>query len=118
MLGDVVSIVLALIGIAVVLALTYYVSKWYAGRLSPLGGGRHIKVIDRVATGKSGALILVELNGTQYLMGVSDQGVQILKELEEPVPDYATQTAPAFDLRNLNFRDLLVRAGIRKSDGL
>ncbi|MDR0570156.1 MAG: flagellar biosynthetic protein FliO, partial [Clostridiales Family XIII bacterium] len=86
LMGSLFSVVLALLGIILVLLLTYHVSRWYAAKLGPTaGGGRHIKIIDRVMVGKTGALLLVELSGTQYLVSVSERGAEILKELDEPV---------------------------------
>jgi flagellar protein FliO/FliZ len=85
MLGDVLSIALALVGIIVVLILTYFASKWYAGRIGPIAGGRYIKVVDRVSVGKTASVLLIELDGVQYLLGASENGVNVLKELEEPI---------------------------------
>jgi flagellar biogenesis protein FliO len=106
-------LILALIGIAAVLAFTYYASRWYAGRMNPLAGGRQIKVLDRVTTGKSGALLLVELAGAQYLISVSEKGAEILKELEEPIviPEVSARD---FDFNFSGFRSVLEKVGLKK----
>ena len=83
--GDILSVLTALIGITAVLALTYFASRLYAGKLGAVASSRYIKVIDRLAVGKSSFILLIELDGAQYLIGVTEHGASILKELEEPV---------------------------------
>lgn len=85
MFGDIISAVFAVAGTICVILLTYYVSRWYAGKLGTAAGGRHIRILDRVPVSKGGSLLIVELQGKQYLTGVSEHGIQLLKELEEPV---------------------------------
>lgn len=86
MLGDVISMLFALIGTVCIILLTYYASRWYAKRMGPIAGGRHIKVIDRLVVSKTGSLLIVEINGSQYLMGISDQNVQMLMQLDQNIP--------------------------------
>ena len=85
MIGDFLSMLFALIGTVCVILLTYYVSRWYAKRLGPIAGGRHIKVVDRLAVSKTGSVLIIEIEGKQFLLGVSDQNIRILLELEEAV---------------------------------
>lgn len=77
---------LALIGMVCIILLTYYASRWYAKKMGPIAGGKHIKVVDRLVVSKTGSILIVDIKGRQYLMGISDQNVQILKELEETIP--------------------------------
>jgi flagellar biogenesis protein FliO len=111
-----------LIGIVVVLALTYYASRWYAGRVAPIAGGRHIKVIDRLIVGKAASILIIELQDAQYLVGVSEQGVHILKELDERIAAPESSRGAGLnlgniDLREINFRELLGKYGRRKGNG-
>ena len=76
----------ALIGTVCIIMLTYFASKWYARRMGPIAGGRHIKVVDRIAVSKTGSVLIIDLEGRQYMLGVSDQNIQILKELDEAIP--------------------------------
>lgn len=75
----------ALIGTVCILVVTYYASRWYARKMGPIAGGKHIKIVDRVVVSKTGSLLIVDVEGRQYLMGVSEQNVQILQELDEPI---------------------------------
>ena len=85
LIGDIFSMLFALIGTVCVIVLTYFASKWYARKMGPIAGGKHIKVVDRVVVSKTGSILIVDIKGKQYLIGVSDQNVQILMELSETI---------------------------------
>jgi flagellar biogenesis protein FliO len=108
------SIALTLVGITVVFALTYFVSRWYADRMGPTVMGKHIKVIDRLLIGKTASIWIIDLAGVQYLIGVTEKGVNILKELDEPVASDETGRGTAFNLRRIDFRDILRSRSKRK----
>jgi Flagellar biogenesis protein len=76
----------ALIGTVCIILLTYYTSKWYAKKMGPIAGGKHIKVVDRLVVSKTGSVLIIDIQGRQYMIGVSDQSVQILTELDECIP--------------------------------
>ena len=69
-----------------IIVLTYYASKWYARKMGPIAGGKHIKVVDRLVVSKTGSILIVDIGGRQYMLGISDQNVQILMELDETIP--------------------------------
>lgn len=85
MFGDILSMIFALSGTVFIIFLTYYASKWYAKKIGPIAGGKHIKVIDRVAVSKASSILLVEVQKKQYMMGVSEQNVQVLMEIEDQI---------------------------------
>jgi flagellar biogenesis protein FliO len=109
---------LTLVGITVILVLTYFVSKWYAGRMGGTVTAKHIKVIDRLFIGKTASIMIIELAGVQYLVGVTEQGISILKELAEPIVPEADVRGTGFNLRRIDFRDILTGYGKRKGGGL
>lgn len=88
--GDVFSIILALVGTIGVIVLTYYGSRWYVERFikrpGSLSGDHHMKVVERLIVGKSGSIIIVDIQGIQYLVGVTDHHIQILSQLDQPIP--------------------------------
>lgn len=100
-MGDFFSMLFALIGMVCVILLTYYASKWYAKRMGPIAGGRHIKVVDRLVVSKTGSVLIVDIEGRQYMLGVSDQNVQILMELDETIPLPSDYTAGGDGLKGL-----------------
>lgn len=88
-IGDVFSIILALLGTVGVIVLTYYGSRWYVERFikrpGTLSGEHHMKVVERLIVGKSGSIIIIDIKGIQYLVGVTEHNIQILSQLEEPI---------------------------------
>ena len=44
--------------------------------------GKHIKIVDRLVVSKTGSVLIIDVDGTRYLIGVNEQNIQILKELE------------------------------------
>lgn len=86
MIGDIVSMLFALIGTVCVIMLTYYASRWYARRMGPNAAGRHIKIVDRVIVSRTGSILIVDIGGRQYMIGVSDQNIRLLTELDETIP--------------------------------
>ncbi|AFA49268.1 flagellar biosynthetic protein FliO [Acetobacterium woodii] len=85
--SDVFSIILALVGTVGVIVLTYFGSRWYVNQfLKKTGsGGQHIKVVERLIVGKNGSIIIIDIQGNQYLVGVTENSIQILTELEKPI---------------------------------
>lgn len=90
---EIFSYLIPLAGAVCVIILTYYASKWYARKMGPFAGGKHIRVLDRQAVGKTASVMIIDVQGTQYLVGVSEQSICVLKELDEPIPLQAA-TAP------------------------
>ena len=105
MIEDILSIIFALLGIVGVVILTYYASKFYAKKLGPIAGGKHIRVIDRVMVSKTGSILIIDVEGKQYMIGVNEQSIQIMKELDSPIqiqkPEEAAHFASIKDFKSL-----------------
>ena len=85
MIEDIFSMFLALIGIVCVILLTCYASKWYARKMGTIAGGKHIRIVDRLMVSKTGSVMIIDVEWTQYLIGANDHSIQIMKELDEPI---------------------------------
>jgi flagellar protein FliO/FliZ len=81
-----------------VIILTYFAAKWYAGRMNPLVKSKYIHIVDRLIVSRSGSILLIDIEGTQYMIGVSENSVQMLEKLEQPVklPDEAINVQPKY----------------------
>lgn len=77
--------ILATLGFICVIILTFYASKWYARRMGTIAGGKHIHIVDRLAVGKNSTIIIIDVEGSQYLVGVNEHRIEIMKELVEPI---------------------------------
>lgn len=85
MIEDIFSLIFAFVGIIGVVILTYYASKLYARKLGPIAGGKYIRIIDRVIVSKSGSILIIDVGGKQYMVGVNEQSIQIMEELDPPI---------------------------------
>ncbi|NMR21065.1 flagellar biosynthetic protein FliO [Cellulomonas fimi] len=95
-----------LLGLRVALALASVLGLiWFAGRkLAGTAGVRRTRsvplaVIGRQSLGKGAGVALVEVAGRVLLLGVGDQGVRVLTEIDVPAADGADDgaAAPAAD---------------------
>lgn len=77
------TIVGSLVVMVLVIALTYYGSRWYAGKMSKTSAGKFIKILDRVAFGPGCTISVVQAGERFYLMGISDKNIQMLCELND-----------------------------------
>ena len=102
MFGDIMSMLFALTGTVCVILLTYYASKWYANKMGPVAGGKFIKVIDRVVVNKASSIIIIEVQEKQYVMGVSEQNVQVLMEIEDKI-NYLSEN----EMSKVNFQSIV-----------
>ncbi|NLK40294.1 MAG: flagellar biosynthetic protein FliO [Clostridiales bacterium] len=77
------SLVLSLLGVVAVIAFTYYVFHWLAKRYSVAASCKNIKVIERAAIGKDKFIIVADICGGRYILGVTPQQFTLLKDLGE-----------------------------------
>lgn len=84
--GSIISMIFALVGIIFIIGLTYFVAKWYAGRMGSATGGKYIRIVERLPVSRSGAILIIDIGGRQYMVGVSDQRVDIMTEIDDPIP--------------------------------
>lgn len=82
---DMLSMLMALAGTIFVIFLTYYCSRWYARKMGTPAGSRHMRVIDRLGISKTGSILIIEVEGRQYLIGASEGGINVMKELPENI---------------------------------
>jgi flagellar protein FliO/FliZ len=83
-----------------------WVTRRAQARVRP--GGRRIRIIESLAVGMKEKVLLMEVGGTQILVGASPSGLRTLHVLDKPVTDDATvaDAAPA-----RSFRDVLGQWG-------
>lgn len=80
------NVLLATAGIVCLILLTYFAGRWYMRTVGTAVDGRHIHIVERVVLGRMNSLLIVDIAGRQYLIGAGEQRIDLLKELEEPIP--------------------------------
>ena len=83
---EILSLLGILLALLLVLGGSYLVTRWagmgLAGRFGLSGGGR-IRVLERVATGRDQALLVVQAAERYFLLGSSPSGWTLLAELTQ-----------------------------------
>ena len=98
-----------LIGIVAFLGVLYVFVKKYAKSKTVLKG-MNIKIHERVAVFPKGHLVITEIAGKYYLLGATEQSINILKELEiDEVPSEAEKLkiSQVKDPQDLSFKSFL-----------
>jgi len=100
----------ALAVLAGVLVLTYFGTRWYARRMGGAGslGGKYIRLHERIAMGGQSSLLIVEVNSRFYLVGASENGINLLAELEGFAPSPSAPVASKVPFGKL-FADLVAK---------
>ena len=85
--GDVILKILgAIVALGVVLFLAWFTLRLLNKRMPGMSGGnnRLIQVLDRVAFGKNGSLLLVRVQDKVFLVAISEHAIQTVHTFEDP----------------------------------
>lgn len=80
--SDVLPLIFTLIAIVLVLYLCYVFSKYLSKKVNNVSGLGNIRILERVALTQDKGLAVAEVCGKYYLIGFSNNSVEILKELD------------------------------------
>lgn len=92
---DVFALALRVIfSLGVVLAVLWFVQRRYA-RATGLRGkaADPISVVSRRGIGQKAAIVVVDMGGKRFMLGVTDQAVNVLHSEDAPAAEPATETA-------------------------
>ncbi len=73
----------ALLSLIIVVALSYWVTRFFAGKFG-ISQARHIKVAESLSLGPNRHLYLLLVNGKVLLIGSSEHGLSLVKEIDDP----------------------------------
>ncbi|MEA4889092.1 MAG: flagellar biosynthetic protein FliO [Clostridiaceae bacterium] len=66
-----------------VLAATFYTTKFVARRSQIGGKGRHMQILERLPLGKDKFLAIIEVGGQYMLVGISGQNINLISVLPD-----------------------------------
>jgi flagellar protein FliO/FliZ len=102
--AEMVRVLVSLLGVVALIFFVGWLSRRAQGRVRP--GGRKIRVIETMPVGIKEKVMLLEVGGTQLLVGASPTGgLRTLHVLATPVQDDATPATPPIR----GFRDVLAQ---------
>lgn len=58
-------------------------------RRARMSGRRSLSVVDRLGLGRSASVVLLSVDGRRMLVGISPEGIRMLRVLPEAAPDQA-----------------------------
>jgi flagellar protein FliO/FliZ len=105
--AELLRVVLSLAGIVAMIFVAGWLTRRAQARVRP--GGRKIRVIETMPVGVKEKVMLMEVGGTQLLVGASPSGLRTLHVLATPV----VEDAPASPVAPQSFRDILSLWGKR-----
>jgi len=88
--GELVRVLLSLLGIIVLIFAAGWMSRRLQARTTP--GGRRMRCVETMAVGARDRLMLVDADGKRLLIGVGQGGMRTLHVYEGPAP--APEAAP------------------------
>lgn len=83
---DIFSLILSLIGIILVLFLTYYSTKWLSTKTNLSMKSKYMNIIDKIMVGQNKFLAIAEIYHKYYLISIAENSINIIKELEDFKP--------------------------------
>ncbi len=87
-INDIFPLIFSIIGIILVLFLTYYCTKWLSTKTSMVLKSKYMSITDKMMLGQNKFLAIAEINNKYYLLGITENSINILKELDDfhPLP--------------------------------
>ncbi len=70
------SMFVPLIGVIAVILAAYWAVNWFSRKYKNAWGGRYVKVLERTMLAQDKSLVLIEVGGKVYLLGVGGQHIE------------------------------------------
>lgn len=81
--SDTLTLFFSLLAVVFVLYLSYLFSKYMANKVNNVSKSSNIRILERVALSQDKGLVIIQVCGKYYLVGFSNNTIEILKELDE-----------------------------------
>jgi len=78
-----VQLAVTVIAVVFIIYLSYLFSKYLSAGASRINGAKHIKITDRLFLGQDKSLLIINVSGRYYLISVTPNAINMLKELED-----------------------------------
>ncbi|WP_209511483.1 flagellar biosynthetic protein FliO [Sedimentibacter acidaminivorans] len=75
--------VISILGIIFVLFLTYFSTKWLSVKATSITKSKYMNIVDRIVLGQNKYLAIIEISNKYYLISITDNNINIIKDLDE-----------------------------------
>lgn len=72
-----------IIGIVLVLFLTYYSTKWISTKYTLADKSKYMNIVDKIMLGQNKFIAIVEIDKKYYAISITEKDINILKELDD-----------------------------------
>lgn len=93
--------IIALLGVVLVLFLTYYCTKHLSVRMSNMSNSKYIRIIDRSMLGQNKYIAIACIVDKYYLISVADNNINILKEMETFVEEQDSKDNNSYSFKSV-----------------
>lgn len=100
------SLFMPLLGVALIIALAYWSTKWLSKKAQGITSGNYITVLERVVIGQDKLLVMIELNKTVYLLGIAGQSINTICSFDANSMEHRDLPAQNADFNNI-LKDIL-----------
>lgn len=91
-MGEIIAVILSLLGVIGLVFLTYFASKWLNRRFSTTSA-RSIKILEKAALGQDKSVAIVKVGTKLMLLGITTQHIEKLSDLDESdITEYLNDT--------------------------
>jgi len=98
---DILSLIFSIIGIILVLFLTYYSTKWLSAKTNLTMKSRYMNIVDKIMLGQNKFLAIAEICGKYYLISITEKNINIIKELVDFQPLISEKTENNIEFNKL-----------------
>lgn len=65
------------------LFLTYFSTKWLSVKATSITKSKYMNIVDRIVLGQNKYLAIIEISNKYYLISITDNNINIIKDLDE-----------------------------------
>lgn len=91
MIETIMTLIGAVLAVLAVLYLSWRFSRYLAAGATKMGNSRYMKTVDRIVLGPDRMLLIVSIGDKYYLLGSNANSINLLKELSEEEMQVARQ---------------------------
>lgn len=81
-MGDILKVIFSLIGVVILILLTYYCANWLNKRVKFIGGSV-VKVHERINLGTDKAMVIVSVGEKYMLLGITHDNINKISDLDK-----------------------------------
>ncbi len=108
---------ISLVGVALVILLTYWSCRWLAKRMGAPRATAHLRVVDRLMLGQDRFLVIVQVQERYLLLGVTGHQINQICELDDSFGATVAQEPLATEKTFASYFNTWLQKGLQGNKG-